>query len=363
MKNKKKTFLSARLLLTIGALAVAAYSIAMPVNKEESVLKKTTVTNLIARKMHESKPTTLRLVCGLPVTHPVTKAMRFFKQRVEAETNGEVKISLYPGGELYSHKDAPRVIPSGAVEMAICYPGHLGGLNPLAYFAAMYFAIPTLDAWEKSAEPILSIWDKSFNKNNIKIIAPIYYGASAFASRKKLIRTPEDLRGLRMRGPTKAHIMCIRAWGAVGVSLAAAEVYDALAKGSIDGCVTGWSTFYTRGLYQAANYFSGPTYQSIWLLVMNLRTWNTLTEEQQKIISAAGNEMWEFTKNAGLKFDTEAIQQLKQKGTVHIFSSEEIRKWMAATKPAYDEMLKKCKKAGYEEDALKMLRVLQVPGY
>jgi len=363
MKANKRVIIFV-LLIAVGALIAAARVNAMPGERQGfAVTASQRTTDLIAKKAEAANATTLRLVCGLPVTHPVTESMKLFKEKVEAQTKGELKVSLYPGGELYGHRDAPRVIPSGAVEMAICQAAHLGGLNPLGHFAALYFAIPTMQRWEDAKGVILSLWDEGFNKKNVKVLAPIYYGGSGFVVKKKLVRRPEDVTGLRLRGPTKAHIMCIRAWGAVGVSLAAAEVYDALGKGSIDGAVTGWSTFYSRGFYEVADYFSGPTYQSVWILVMNLKSWNNLTKEQQKVISDAGAEMWAFTKDAGLKFDNEAIEHLKKTRTVHVFTSEEIQEWMKATKPAYDEMLKRCKDAGYEKEALEILKVLKVPGY
>jgi TRAP-type C4-dicarboxylate transport system substrate-binding protein len=363
MKTKRR-FTIVALLITAGALIAGAPVNATPGGKQTfSTAAPQGTTDPPAKKAEDTKVTTLRLVCGLPVAHPVTKSMELFKKEVEARTNGKIKISLYPGGELYGHKDIARVIPMGAVEMAICQAAHLGGLNPLGYYSALYFAIPTLERWEEAKGVILSIWDKSFNKKNIKVIAPIYYGASGFAVRKKLVRTPEDVKGLRLRGPTKAHIMCIQSWGAIGVSLAASEVYDAMSKGSIDGTVTGWSTFYSRGFSEVANYFSGPTYQSVWILVMNLKTWNALTKEQQKVISDSGADMWAFTKDEGLKYDNEAIAYLRKTRNVHIFTAEEIQEWMKATKPAYDEMLKRCKDAGYEKEALEILRVLKVPGY
>jgi TRAP-type C4-dicarboxylate transport system substrate-binding protein len=305
----------------------------------------------------------LRLTCGLPITHFFTDVMKTFKQDVEAGTKGLVKVEIYPGGELYKHKDVPNVIPSGAIEMAICHTSHLGGLHPMGKISGYYFLIKTGEQWFKARDTVMPLMDKAYNKYKIKVLVPLYYGSAALGA-KKMLKLPEDAKGLKIRGPTRAHLDTIKAWGAVGASLSEDEVYDALGKGAIDGVCTGWSSHAARAHYEVAKNFSGPATFSIWILIMNLDKWNALSKENQDIIVAAAQKIEKYTENVVAKKDQGYIEKLKKNGAnVHFFTREELSAWTEASKPAYDKWVAECKKAGYENEIIKTMKVLEIEGY
>jgi TRAP-type C4-dicarboxylate transport system substrate-binding protein len=301
----------------------------------------------------------LRLTCGLPITHFMTEAMKSFKQDLETKTEGLVKVELYPGGELYKHKDVARVLPTGAIEMAICHTGHLSGLHPVGKISGYYFLVKTDDQWSKARDIVMPMMDTAYNKYNIKVLVPLYYGHTALGA-NKLLREPADIKGLKIRGPTRAHLDCIKAWGATGASLSAGEVYDALGKGAIDGVCTGWSSHATRAHYEVAKYFSGPATYSIWPLIMNLNTWNNLSKDHKEIVAAAARRMEQYTKDMVGQKDKQYIATLEEHANVHFFTPEELSKWTAATKPAYDTWVAECVKIGYEDEIGKIMKALEV---
>jgi TRAP-type C4-dicarboxylate transport system substrate-binding protein len=310
-----------------------------------------------------SKQVKLRLTCGLPINHFLTGVMEMFKQDVESRTNGLVKVETYPGGELYKHSDVPNVIPSGAVEMAICHTGHLGGLHPVGGISGYYFLISSSEQWLKARDTVMPLMDKAYNRYKIKVLVPLYYGSAAFGS-KKLLRLPTDAKGLKIRGPTRAHLDVIKAWGAVGVSLPEGEVYDAAGKGAIDAVCTGWSSHAARAHYEVLKYFSGPTTFSIWILIMNLDTWNALSKTNQEIIMSAAKKIESFSENAVAKEDKKYVEKLKGAGaTVHFFTAEELSAWTKASKPAFDRWVEECAKAGFKTEVIQIMRVLGIEGY
>ena len=304
----------------------------------------------------------LRLTCGLPITHFMTEAMKSFEQDIETATKGRVQVDLYPGGELYKHKDVARVLPTGAIEMAVCHTSHLGGLHPIGKISGYYFLIKTADQWFKARDTVMPIMDKAYNKYKIKVLVPLYYGSTALGA-KKMLRVPADAKGLKIRGPSRAHLDTIKAWGAIGASLSAGEVYDALGKGAIDGVCTGWSSHATRAHYEVADYFSGPATYSIWPLIMNLNTWNNLAEDKKQIIATAARNMEQYTKDIVEKKDKQYIATLKEHANVHFFTPEELSAWTKASKPAYDKWVAECIKVGYEDEIRKIMKALEVEGY
>jgi TRAP-type C4-dicarboxylate transport system substrate-binding protein len=305
----------------------------------------------------------LRLTCGLPITHNFTKAMEIFKEGVETGTKGVVKIETYPGGELFKHMDAVRALPTGGVEMAIVSSSHLVGLNLVGNIGGYYFLVKNKEQWDKAKDKVMPIVDKLYNQKNIKIIVTLSYGDAAFGC-NKMLRVPADAKGLKIRGPTKAHLDCIKAWGAVGVSLAAGEVYDALGKGTIDGVCTGWSSHGSRAHYEVVKNFSGPTMFSTWFLMMNLDTWKHLTGDTQKVISQAAEKAAKYTEDTVIKEDEKWQAKMKEGGaSLHFFTAEELAEWTKATKPVYDKWLKECTEKGYGDDIIRVLRALKIEGY
>jgi TRAP-type C4-dicarboxylate transport system substrate-binding protein len=309
------------------------------------------------------KPIKLRLSCGLPITHFFTEAMQVFKREVETGTNGLVSVETYPGGELYKHMDVVRLLPMGGIEMGIVSSSHLVGVNLVGNIGGYYFMVQTDKQWFKARDTVMSIVDKLYNRSNIKIVVPLYYGEAAFGG-NKLLRVPADAKGLKIRGPTKAHLECISAWGAVGSSLDAGEVYDALGKGAIDVVCTGWSSHGARAHYEVAKYFSGPTMFSTWFLMMNLDTWNGLPKDVQKIVAQAAEKTEKFTKDEVANDDKKWIAKIRESGaSVHFFTPEELTAWAEATKPVYDKWVAESKKKGYGDEIIQVLRALSIKGY
>ncbi len=324
------------------------------------------VTFLVVLSHAEAAPQKnikLRLSCGLPITHFFTDAMEVFKKDVEAGSNGLIKVETYPGGELYQHKDVVRLLPAGGLEMGIVSSSHLVGLNLVGNIGGYYFVLKTDEQWFKARDTVMPIVDTLYNRHNIRILVPLYYGDAAFGA-KKMLRMPADAKGLKLRAPSRAHFDCFKAWGAVGASLAAGEVYDALGKGAIDGACTGWSSHGARAHYEVVKNFSGPTMFSTWFLMMNLDTWNGLPKDAQKIIAQAAAKTEKFTKDKVEEEDNMWIAKIRESGAaVHIFTPAESAAWTEATKPVYDKWVADSTKAGYGGEIIKVLKALGIEGY
>jgi TRAP-type C4-dicarboxylate transport system substrate-binding protein len=75
------------------------------------------------------------------------------------------------------------------------------------------------------------------------------YSSTCIAS-KSLLQKPGDVKGLRIRGVSDPFFDAIKAWGGVPAAVSASEMYDAIAKGALDGVMTGWESVEKRKLYE-----------------------------------------------------------------------------------------------------------------
>ncbi len=320
-----------------------------------------------APEVKAPEPVLIRFVCGLPFAHHTTKVMELFEQEVEANSNGLIEVELYAGAELYGHKDMVRVIPSGAVEMAITSGGTFAGLNPIGKAMGQPFLTdPDHEKFDKGRATFISVLDTELQKKaNVKILDALsWFGEQGFASRDKLIKQPSDLVGLKIRGPGSDQLDAITQWGGIGVSLSAAEVTDAIGKGSIDGALAGFTTWGTRGYYEVADYFSGSTASVPWLFIVNLDTWNGLTPALQQVITEAAQTAEELGSILSFEGDETYLQMGRDTGnTIHLFTPEELVIWKEASQPLYDKWIADCKEAGIEAEAISIFTAFGLAGY
>lgn len=310
------------------------------------------------------KATKLRLTFGMPTTHHLSRVAEGFKKDVEANTQGVVKVELYLGGELFKHSDVPRVLPVGGIEMAICEGGHLGSLNPITEAFGNSFMITSAAEFAKVRDTVVSIFDKELNKSNIKVLTSLDYGRGSLCGKSKFIKVPEDVKGLKIRAPTASYLRSVKQWGGVPVTLAAEEVYDALARNAIDGTLIGWSTYGSRGFYEVAKYYSGDANSTPWFLVMNLDTWKEFDSGTQKIVMDAARKGEAASITLAREDDEKWKKMILDKGgQIHVFTPEELVQWKTATRPVYDTWVEICEKKGIGDKALTILKAIGIPGY
>jgi TRAP-type C4-dicarboxylate transport system substrate-binding protein len=310
------------------------------------------------------KVSKLRLTFGMPSTHHLSRVAELFKKEVEANTQGAVKVELYLGGELFKHSDLPRVLPVGGIETAICEGGHLGSLTPVVEAFGNSFMITSAAEFAKIRDIVVSIFDAELNKSNIKVLTSLDYGRGSLCGKQKFIKVPDDVKGLKIRGPTASYLRSIKQWGGIPVTLAAEEVYDALARNAIDGTLIGWSTYGSRGFYEVAKYYSGDANSTPWFLVMNLDTWKDLDSATQKIVMDAARKGEEASITLAKNDDEKWKKVILDKGgQIHVFTPEEIVKWKTATRPVYDMWVENCNKKGIGDKAITILKAIGIPGY
>jgi len=237
------------------------------------------------------------------------------------------------------------------------------GLTPIGSAFTHPFSVTTTEEYAMARDTLVAIFDEELNKNNVKALVPLDYGRGAFSCRLKTILSPADIEGLKIRAPTSAYLAAIDLWGGEPVTLAAAEVYDAIGKGAIDGALVGWSTFGSRAYYEVAKYYSGHTSSSSWWILMNLDSWKELGGYQDAIMASA-LKAEAASHPLGLAGDKKWQQMiLDAGGTIHIFTPEELQVWKTATKPVYDEWIVICEDAGVGEEAIQIMRAAGIPGF
>jgi len=213
-------------------------------------------------------------------------------QRVEAASNGRLKIKIYGGGELVPAFEVFDAVSRGTVEMghdASYY--HKGKVPAAQYFATIPFGMNCLElnAWLYYGGG-LELWQELYAPFDIVPLPCGNTGVQMGGWFNREINSVDDLKGLKMRIPGLGGEVIRRA-GATPVTMPGAEIFTSLQTGAIDA--TEWVGPYNDvsfGLHKAARYYYYPGWQEPGAgleCMINKDAWDSLPADLQAIVEIA----------------------------------------------------------------------------
>jgi TRAP-type C4-dicarboxylate transport system substrate-binding protein len=155
----------------------------------------------------------------MPLDHFMTRTLEHYAKLIQDKSKGRMKIEIYPANQLFSDKDLPKALPSGAVEMAQVNMSMWAGLIPSLGVQEMPFFYKDRDHFFRAmmTPAVKNLLDKEFESKGAKVLFWMDYGYMAIIG-KKPIRTLEDFEGKRIRGFGEISSEFIRALGGLRYS-------------------------------------------------------------------------------------------------------------------------------------------------
>lgn len=182
-------------------------------------------------------PLVLTLAHGLSETHTVHIAMTQFAEEVNEKTDGRVQIKIFPNGQLGSENENLEQLQAGVIAMTkVSAPGLATYNEAYNAFGLPYIFNDTEDFYhvmdsQQMQDFFLSTGDDGF-------VTLTYYtsGARSFYTKDRAIRTPADLKGLKIRvQDMKSQTDMMNYLGGIPVAMSYGDVYTSLQTGIIDG--------------------------------------------------------------------------------------------------------------------------------
>jgi len=280
-----------------------------------------------------------KLASVLPDTHPVHKALTYFADKVAEKTKGEVKITVYPAGQLGQEKDYIEGVKVGAIEITKVSSAPLGQFSPSLQVVSLPFI------W-RNAEHQHHVLDgdigarlmTDLEKNGFKGLAFFDAGFRNVTTQRGPVKVPADLKGLKIRVmQSKPLIDTINAFGATAVPMGQSEVYVALQQKVIDGWENNEPTVLTFNMQEVCKYYSYTRHTSIPdILVMSKSIFDATPKNIQEAILAAAAETVPYQRQIWAAYIDDAVKQLKAKGMV-FNEVDNIKDFQVLAKPIYKE--------------------------
>ena len=229
-----------------------------------------------------------------PAGYPNVVAVESMGKKLEAATNGRLKIQTFPGGVLGGEKEMIEQTQVGAINILRTSLGPVGTVVP----EVNVFNLPFIFRSQEHARAVIDgpIGDELLAKvsaSPAKLVAIGWMdGGARSLYTKKPVRTPADLKGqkVRMMG-NPLFVDTMNAMGGNGIAMDTGEIFSALQTGVIDGAENNPPTLLEHNHYQSAKYFTLTNHLILpEPVVMSKTTWNKLSPEQQALVQKVARE-------------------------------------------------------------------------
>ncbi|MEI4488753.1 TRAP transporter substrate-binding protein [Frigidibacter sp. MR17.14] len=238
-----------------------------------------------------SRAEELKFANFMAPTHPyVAGAFQPFADDVAKATEGALTVRLYNGGELGAGpaEQYSRVV-DGVAELAISLPGYTASNFPLTLLTEL----PGMVDEATGTEEIWSHMDLLASEYRRVHLVSLWSSAeNVLFTRDKQVTSPDDLKGMKIRVPSRNTGLLVEAWRGSPVSMPVSEIYNALQTGMIDGAMIDGTAVRAFKLGEVANHITKgmETTISPFFIVMNRDAYGDLPDAQKAAIDAAGRQ-------------------------------------------------------------------------
>ncbi|MFA5522192.1 MAG: TRAP transporter substrate-binding protein DctP [Castellaniella sp.] len=326
MESKKTTGFGRKALGSLSALALAIGMVAGSAAPAMAAEFKMAIAHIWPEDMENE-------------VHP---ALIHFKSIVEAETDGAVEVEIYGNQQLGSEVETGKQAQNGKLlQSTVISSGAMSSFYKNYQIVTSPFLFPNFQVAHAFFD---GPWFRDFMKGSIEESGLRYLGTYddgggfvAFTS-KKLIRTADDIKGLKIRvEENPAHVAVMRSLGASATPLPWGEVVTALGTGLADG------QFNAPGVSKFFKLWEVNDYTTLSRHIYNTQTWlvsdkwmSTLPDNYKEIIIQAAREA------VGISHGIAALQAIvgwevscKEFKECYVLPADERQKMADIARPAW----------------------------
>lgn len=288
--------------------------------------------------------TTLRLTLQLPLKSVLGRNIQMFKEEVEKATNGEIEIQIYDSGSLYQDKDVPKAVGSGQIEMGVAslarYVGDVPAVD-VFYVPALFDSDSKLRAAVAPGSPVRGPLDDAMAKTGSRVLWWQAYGSTILLTKGEPLKSPEELKGKKVRVFGKLLGTWVQANGGSPVNVSGSEQYFAYQRGTVDVGMTAPDTVKSRKMWEVMKSVTLAGQAAVeFVVVINDKAWGKLTPDQQKIFTTAAVKAEKSLRNEFAAIAKDALEAGKEHGmTIYTPNADEAAKWRASADAVRDAFL------------------------
>jgi tripartite ATP-independent transporter DctP family solute receptor len=265
-----------------------------------------------------------------------------FAEEVEKQTNGQIKILVYPDSQLGDIQALINGLQTGTVDLTYLAIGNANVLKGGPQLNVAY--VPYLFKSKAAAEEIANspIFQKMYDdvaaQSGVRIFA--VYGQRSprgVQNSKRDIIKPEDMKGLKIRiPPIDGMRQFVGTLGAQGVVMGLGDTYQGISRGQVDGHENGIDAAIAFKWQEVAKHWSetGHMYETAAWYIPE-KVWQSLTAQQRQAFTAAAKAGGTVMTQMGEKIERDGLETFKAAGVT--ISQPDRAAFAAALKDTYKQ--------------------------
>ncbi len=274
---------------------------------------------------------------------PKGKAAEKFKELAEKYTAGAVKVEVYANSTLYKDKEEMEALQLGAVQLLA---PSLAKFGPLGVREFEVFDLPYIfDGYEAlnkvTQGPVGQQLLAKLEPKGIKGLAFWDNGFKSFSANSP-IRTPEDLKGKKMRiQSSKVLEEQMREVKSLPQVMAFSEVYQALQTGVVDGTENPHSNLYTQKMHEVQKHMTLTDHGYLgYAVITNKKFWDGLPAEVRTQLDKAIKESTVYANQIAKEENDKSLEAVRASGKteIHTPTAEEKAAFKKAFAPVHKKM-------------------------
>jgi tripartite ATP-independent transporter DctP family solute receptor len=297
---------------------------------------------LMPVQVFAQKAIVLRLAETHPKGYPTELGDEEFARLVKERSGGRIIIEVYPGSQLGQEKAVIEQVQFGAIDITRV------SVSPVAAF------VPRLNAFQmpylyRDADHMWKVLNGDIGKNLLASLEPFGFiglgwfegGSRNFYNSKRPVKTPADLKGLKVRVQESELMMgLVSAFGAIPTPMAYGEVYSALQTGVVDGAENNWASYFSTSHYEVAKYFTLDEHTRVPEIIIGSKiSLGRLSKADQELIKKAAADAVDFQRAEWAKYEQISIDKVKA-GGAQITNVTDKAPWVVLMAPLYAKQSK-----------------------
>jgi len=259
-------------------------------SKTKAVLLILTCSLMIFSCGQTKKTKTLFLGHSLPQSHPVHKGIVYFQDELAKISGGTLKIKIFPDGQLGSEREVVELLQIGSIAITKVSAAVMANFSP----DYEVLGVPYLFRDKKHLFDVLEgdVGKEMMEGSSDFLLKGLCFydaGSRSFYTKTKPVRSPEDLKGLKIRVMNhQMSIDMVNNFGGSATPMAYGELYTALQQGVVDGAENNPPSFVSSNHYEVCKYYTIDEHSSIPdVMVISTKFWNTLSKQEQDWVDQA----------------------------------------------------------------------------
>jgi tripartite ATP-independent transporter DctP family solute receptor len=268
----------------------------------------------------------LKLAHGLDPSHPVHSAMVYMAEQCAEISEGELRIEIYPSGQLGSEQQCVELLQIGSLAITKVSAAVMESFTE-------EFKVLGLPYVFRSREHSFKVLDGEIGDDLLVSTQPFWIrglcfydaGSRSFYTIDQPVDHPDDLKGLKIRVMKSITAMeMVKAQGGSPTPISWGELYTALQSGVVDGAENNPPSFYTSHHYEVCKYYSLNEHTMVPdVVIISEKVWEKLTEQERKWLQEAADRSVVVQRKLWAESEKESLEKVQEAGVTITYPEKE----------------------------------------